>query len=190
MESKRKLTVICAPSGSGKTTLIQHLMIEIPELEFSISATNRPKRPGEIQGREYHFLTDKEFQKAIKEDKFIEWQEVYKGRFYGTLKSEIDRITELKKVVLFDIDVYGALNIKKIYSNEARTFFIQPPSIVELEKRLRNRATDSEQDIKNRIAKATEEMKLVDKFDVVVVNEQLEKAQTELVKVVKRFIRE
>jgi len=188
MATKRKLIVISAPSGSGKSTLIEHLKKEIPKLEFSISATNRPIRNGEVDGREYHFLTDEQIKKSISENKFIEWQEVYEGRYYGTLKSEIDRIAALNKKAIFDIDVLGGLNIKKLYKDEVIAIFIQPPSIFELETRLRNRATDSEQDIKNRLSKAAEEMEHGKNFDVIIVNDCLETAKNELLQTVKRFI--
>ena len=189
MAAKSKIIVISAPSGAGKTTLVNHLMAEIPVLEFSISATNRPPREGEIHGIDYYFFTEEEFKKAIREDKFIEWEEVYEGRYYGTLKSEISRITNLGKVAIFDIDVKGGLNLKKIYDKNAMAVFIQPPSIDELENRLRNRGKDSEQDMNNRIQKAKEEMLYAEYFDVVIINNDLIEAENELVSKVCEFLR-
>jgi len=177
-----KLVIFSAPSGAGKSTIVQHLLKNNPEfrLEFSISATTRAPRGEEKHGVEYYFLTTEDFKSKISNNEFVEFEEVYADNFYGTLKSEIDRISDQGNNTIFDIDVVGGVNIKKMFGDKALSIFIQPPSIEELEKRLISRATDDIDAIKRRIAKAKEEMTYSDKFDKVVVNDDLETAIEEV----------
>jgi guanylate kinase len=174
-----KLFIFSAPSGSGKTTIVQHLLKQNFKLEFSISVTSRAKRANEIDGKDYHFLSAEEFKAKIDNDEFLEWEEVYEGCFYGTLKSEVEKIREEGNNVIFDVDVVGGTNIKKFYKEEALAIFIQPPSIKELENRLRNRKTDSEEVIAKRIEKFKFELAFSDQFDKVIVNDKLEDAFAE-----------
>ena len=183
-----KLFIFSAPSGSGKTTIVRSLLEKDTNLEFSISATSRPKRKNEIEGKDYYFLSAEEFKEKIANDEFVEWEEVYENRFYGTLKIELERIWSQGKHVVFDVDVVGGLNIKKKYPHKALAIFVMPPSIEELEKRLKLRSTDSSEDIKTRIDKANEELSYAEKFDVIVINDQLEKAIQESEVLVKNFI--
>jgi guanylate kinase len=187
---KGKLIVFSAPSGSGKTTIVRHLL-EKPELNlaFSISATSREKRGKEVDGKDYYFISIKKFNKLIKKDKFIEFEEVYKDNFYGTLKKEIKRLRKEGKNVIFDIDVVGGLNIKKHFPKKTLAVFVKPPSLQEMERRLRNRKTDSEAKIKERVAKANHEMQFADKFDVILVNDDLEQAKGKAYQLVKEFIK-
>lgn len=172
-----KIIIVSAPSGSGKSTLIGKLMQDNSlKLEFSVSATTRLPRGNEKNGIEYYFYSPEEFKKLIKEDALIEYEEVYTDRFYGTLKSEINRIFEKGHNVIFDVDVEGGINLKKIFQKDALSIFIQPPSIEELEKRLINRKTDSTSDIEKRINKASLEITRADMFDIVVINDDLDKA--------------
>jgi len=184
-----KLIIFSAPSGSGKTTLV-HYLLDKPELNlsFSVSATSRAKRPNEQHGVDYYFLSPEEFQQKIKEDAFVEWEEVYKDNYYGTLKSEVERLLNEGKNVIFDIDVKGGLNIKKQFPGNSLAVFVQPPSVDELKKRLENRKTETEEKIKMRLAKAKEELEYSKDFDVVVVNDDLEKAQKEVYQLVKEFV--
>ncbi len=184
-----KLFVFSAPSGSGKTTIVHHLLDqEELNLDFSISATSRPKRGKEIDGKDYHFIHLDQFKNHIKNDDFVEWEEVYQDNFYGTLKSEIERIWAKGKHVIFDIDVVGGLRIKKNFPNKTLAIFVQPPSIEEMEKRLRNRQTDTEEKIQERVAKAERELKFAKDFDVILVNDDLEIAKKEAFKLVSDFI--
>lgn len=183
-----KCIILCAPSGAGKTSITKYLLQQDLGLEFSISACTRAKRPNETNGVDYYFLTVEEFRKSIAAEEFIEWEEVYTNNFYGTLKSEINRIWESGKHVIFDVDVKGGLNLSKHFGKNALAIFIKPPSIDELEKRLRNRGTESEETIQRRINKATEEMAYEKKFDVSVENNQLEIAQKEVYSIVKSFL--
>lgn len=171
-----KLIIISAPSGTGKSTIIATLMRQAPELRlsFSISATSRSPREGEQDGREYYFLSPAEFRSRIEGNLFLEWEEVYQDKYYGTLRSEVERIFSDGGNVIFDIDCVGALNIKRAYGADALTIFITPPSLTELERRLRGRATDSEAVIAERLAKAQQEMSFAPQFDVVLVNDDLE----------------
>ena len=184
-----KCIILCAPSGAGKTSITKYLLQQDLGLEFSISACTRAKRPNETNGIDYYFLTINDFKQKIKNNEFIEWEEVYANNFYGTLTSEITRIWKSGKHVIFDVDVKGGLNLSKHFGKNALAIFIKPPSINELEKRLRNRGTESEETIQRRINKATEEMEYEKLFDVSVENNQLEVAQKEVYTVVKSFLK-
>jgi guanylate kinase len=190
MSLKRgKLIVFSAPSGSGKTTLVHHLIAQRDlNLDFSISATSREKRGNEKDGKDYYFISLDDFKKQINEDDFIEWEEVYQGNLYGTLKSEIERIWSKGKHVIFDIDVVGGLRIKEKFPEQTLAVFVQPPSIEEMEFRLRNRKTDTEEKIKERVQKAVRELKFSSRFDVILVNDNLEKAKKEAYNLVLNFI--
>lgn len=187
--NNNKVIIFCAPSGSGKSTIVRHLLQKFPFLEFSISATSRKPRGEEIDGRHYYFLSQNEFEEHIKNNDFVEYEEVYSGYYYGTLKSEVERIWAKGHVIVFDIDVKGGINIKTLYGNNALSVFVQPPSIEELKNRLIGRGTDSESDIERRIAKAEEELSYKDRFDVVLVNDNLETAFEEAEALVQKFIR-
>jgi guanylate kinase len=180
--------VFSAPSGSGKTTLVQHLLSQSLPLGFSISATSRAPRGKEQNGIDYHFMTPKKFQEKIQQDAFLEYEEVYQGLYYGTLLSELNRLWNQEKHILFDIDVIGGLNIKKKYPNNTLAIFVQPPSIKILEERLKKRATDSEETIQKRIQKAQMEIEYAPKFDTVLINKDLKTAKKEVVQVVRNFI--
>jgi len=186
---KGKLIIFSAPSGSGKTTLV-HYLLNQPELNlaFSISATSREKRPNEIDGKDYYFISPEEFKAKIKKGEFIEWEEVYKDNFYGTLKSEVERLLNEGKNVIFDIDVKGGLNIKKQFPNNSLAIFVQPPSVNELKKRLESRKTETPEKIKMRIEKANEELQYSKDFDVILVNDNLEEAKKNAYKLVSNFI--
>lgn len=183
-----KLVIVSAPSGAGKTTLVKHLLQQGLNLEFSISATSRGPRHTETHGKDYYFLTEKEFRSKIDGNHFLEWEEVYAGKYYGTLKSEIERIASKGGNVIFDVDVVGGLNIKKQYNDKALAIFIQPPSVEELENRLRNRATDTDEVIQTRVDKAKHELTFAKDFDVVITNDCLETACKEMVDVVNSFL--
>ena len=185
---KGKMIIFSAPSGAGKTTIVNHLLQQGLNLEFSISATSRSARPEEVYGKDYYFLTNDEFRHKIKNCEFLEWEEVYKGTFYGTLKSEVERIRNTGRNVIFDVDVVGGLNIKKYYGNEALAFFIMPPSIEALEKRLQNRSTETDDKIETRIAKAEYELSFSKNFDVILVNDNLDDAFLEAKKIVSDFL--
>lgn len=176
-QKKGKIIVVSAPSGCGKSTIINSILDSgEPQLRFSVSATNRLPRPGEVDGIHYHFLTTQQFHDAIADDLFIEWEEVYPGRFYGTLKSEIQRIIDKGANVILDIDVKGGLNVKKIYGDTALTIFFLPPSIDELSRRLTSRATDAPDIIRQRVDKAAYEISFADQFDRQIVNDDLNTA--------------
>jgi guanylate kinase len=183
-----KLIIFSAPSGAGKTTIVRHLLDKDLNLEFSISATSRPKRHTETNGKDYYFLTPEEFKSKIENNEFLEWEEVYPGTFYGTLKSEVERIRKAGKNVIFDVDVVGGSNIKRFYGDEALAVFIQPPSVDELRNRLVSRSTDTQEVIEKRVAKAAYELTFSDQFDVIVVNEDLEKAFIEAENCIRKFI--
>ncbi|RLD40023.1 MAG: guanylate kinase [Bacteroidetes bacterium] len=185
---KGKLIVFSAPSGAGKTTLVKYLMGKIPALSFSVSAASRNARKGEVNGKDYHFLTVDEFRKNINQDAFVEWEEVYKDHFYGTLSSEVERIRNQGQHVVFDVDVKGGVNIKKIFGEDVLAVFIEPPSIDALKLRLENRATDSKKDIQTRIEKAKEELDFAPFFDVIIVNDDLDIAKKEVFEKVSEFI--
>lgn len=184
-----KMFIFSAPSGSGKTTIVKHVLDSFPNLEFSISATNRMPRGKEEDGKDYYFIETTSFQKKITNNEFLEWEEVYDGRYYGTLKSELKRIWDKGRHVVFDVDVVGGLNIKKQYPREALAIFIQTPDLKELENRLRRRGTDSEQDIRQRLNKAEEEMAYARHFDHIIINEQLEEARKKAIVLVKKHLK-
>ena len=185
-----KLIIISAPSGTGKSTIIGWLMKEHPELNlaFSISCTSRAPRGTEQNGVEYFFLTPEEFRQRIENDEFLEYEEVYEGRFYGTLKAQVERQLEAGQNVVFDVDVKGGVNIKNYYGDEALSIFIQPPSIAELRRRLEGRGTDAPEVIDQRIARAEFELTFADKFDKVVVNDDLMQAEEDALELVKSFL--
>ncbi|GHT79002.1 guanylate kinase [Bacteroidia bacterium] len=189
MSCKRgKLIILSAPSGSGKTTIIKYLLEKGLPVQFSISATSRPPRGEEKEGVEYYFLSPEQFKEKIREDQFLEYEEVYPDRFYGTLKSEVDTKLQEGKNVILDVDVAGGLNIKKRFGNDALLIFIQPPSIEELQKRLEKRGTDSPEVIKDRISKAAFELELAKKYDEVVINDDLNKAKERTLQIINKFI--
>lgn len=183
-----KLIVFSAPSGSGKTTIVQHLLKqEELNLDFSISATSREPREGEEDGKDYYFMSLSEFKQHIKDDDFLEWEEVYRDNFYGTLKREVERIWAKGKHVVFDIDVVGGLDIKRIYPERTLAVFVEPPSIEELKIRLKKRKTETEDRINMRVAKASIEMATAPQFDFIIVNNNLQVALEESYKLVKEF---
>jgi len=183
-----KLFIFSAPSGAGKTTLVKHLLQAGLDLEFSVSATSRQKRPEETDGQDYYFLSADAFRKKIEDGAFLEWEEVYKDHFYGTLKSEVERIWSNGKHVIFDVDVVGGLNIKKQYKDLALAVFVMPPTPEHLEQRLRGRSTESEENLKKRLDKANHELSFADQFDEILINDDLEKAKNEATILVKKFL--
>lgn len=184
-----RMIILASPSGAGKTTVARHLL-SVPELKlsFSVSACSREKRPNEAHGKDYYFLSTEEFNQRIKNNDFIEWEEVYEGMFYGTLKSEVERIWKEGKNVIFDVDVKGAMNIKKLYGDAALSLFIMPPSTEELERRLRTRNTDPEKSITKRIERARYEMFFANTFDKILVNDNIETALRDAEKIVSDFL--
>jgi len=182
-----RLVIFSAPSGAGKTTIVQHLLERGLNLEFSVSATSRAPRNGEKNGIDYFFMSAEEFRRKIKKGDFIEWEEVYHNHYYGTLKSEIERIRGNGNHVIFDVDVVGGLNLKSIFGRDAISVFIMPPSIKELESRLRSRATDNEEKIIMRINKANSEIGMAGEFDHVIINDDLDRAINEAELLVKEF---
>lgn len=187
---QHKLILFCGPSGSGKTTIVHHLLKKFPMMRFSVSATTRPKRENETDGIDYHFLSPEEFRTKIANNEFLEWEEVYKDRYYGSLKSEVDRILNEGNVVLFDIDVVGGLNIRKNYGRQLLDVFVMPPSVDELHKRLVARATEDEESLRKRLDKAEEEMHAAFQFNHVIVNIDLQKAIQEAEDKVLAFLEE
>ncbi|MDM8155174.1 guanylate kinase [Bacteroides gallinaceum] len=183
-----KLIIFSAPSGSGKSTIINYLLKQGLNLRFSISATSRSPRGTEQDGVEYFFLSPEEFKKRIANDEFVEYEEVYPDRFYGTLKSQVEKQLAEGQNIIFDVDVVGGCNIKRFYGNRALSVFIQPPSIEELRKRLEGRGTDSPETIDKRIAKAEFELSYAPKFDLIVVNDQLEKAEAQVLEAIREFL--
>lgn len=184
-----KLVIFSAPSGAGKTTIVRALLDANLDLEFSISACSRPMRGDEIDGKDYYFLGVEGFKKKIEEGAFLEWEEVYKDHYYGTLLSEVDRIWDKGKHVIFDVDVYGGISIKKKFKEKALAIFVMPPSIEVLEDRLRKRSTDSEENIIKRIDKAKHEISKADEFDLIIVNDNLESAIADASKTVRDFLK-
>ncbi|GMT46289.1 MAG: guanylate kinase [bacterium] len=185
---KGKLIIFSAPSGSGKTTLVRYIMAHLPRLSFSVSATSRLPRPGEKNGVDYYFISADEFKQKIKEDAFVEWQEVYENQFYGTLRSEVEKIRARGDSVAFDVDVKGGVNIKKIYGADALALFVKPPSLAVLEERLRHRSTESEEGLRKRLDRAAYELSFEKLFDKVLVNDDLEKARKDTLETVRDFI--
>jgi guanylate kinase len=183
-----KLIIFSAPSGSGKTTIVKYLLESGLPLEFSISACNRAPRTGEVHGKDYYFLSTEEFKERIQKDEFIEWEEVYPGSYYGTLRSEINRVWKNGNHVLFDIDVKGGLHLKKIFPDNTLSVFVMPPSVEELESRLHHRCTDDEQTIQKRVGKAVFELKFADQFDVIIINDTLQDAQKKAFDTVSEFL--
>ncbi|MGO3706418.1 MAG: guanylate kinase [Mesonia hippocampi] len=184
-----KLLVFSAPSGSGKTTIVRHLLKQADlNLAFSISATSREARENEIDGKDYYFFPLEKFKKFIKEDKFLEWEEVYRDNFYGTLKSEVERLWAEGKNVVFDIDVVGGLDIKRIYPERTLAVFVEPPSIEELKIRLKKRKTETEERINMRVAKASIEMATAPQFDHIIINNNLDTALNEAYQLAKDFL--
>lgn len=192
-----KAILFSAPSGCGKTTIIKELMASTPKgsfrpsnLSFSISATSRAPRGEEVDGKDYYFLSHEEFKTRVERDEFLEWEEVYSGTCYGTLKSEVERIWNEGKVIVFDVDVNGGKNIKRYFGKDALSIFVMPPSVEVLEQRLRSRGTDSEEAIVKRLARSAEELKQAPQFDVTIVNDDLRRAVEETRNVIERFLNE
>ena len=184
-----KLVIFSAPSGSGKTTIVRELLKRFECFEFSISATSRAPRGVEKDGVDYYFLTNEEFKACVERDEFVEWEEVYQGTCYGTLKSEMERIWAKGNVILFDVDVIGGINLKRIFGADACSVFVQPPSIEELERRLRGRGTDAEEVIQKRIAKAEFELSKASEFDHIVVNDVLSVAVDQTADIITNFLK-
>jgi guanylate kinase len=183
-----KVVIFSAPSGSGKTTVVRHILDLHPEMEFSVSATSRPPRGQEQDGVDYYFLSPRAFKARIRADKFVEYEEVYEGRFYGTLKSEVERIWAKGHVIIFDVDVKGGISLKKYFGDKALSVFIQAPDVAELRRRLVARGTDSPEAIDERVAKAAEEMTYAPRFDYILINDDLQTAFREIEGVVDRFL--
>lgn len=188
-ELKGKCIIFSAPSGAGKTTIVQHLLKQNLGLEFSVSACSRDPRENEVDGKDYYFLGVEGFRNKIQSNAFVEWEEVYSNNFYGTLKSEMQRIWGEGKTVIFDVDVIGGLNLKKQFQGEAYAVFVQPPSYEELEKRLRGRSTESEEKINQRMEKAAKELSFAPKFDFILVNDDLATACIKAEELVTKFLR-
>jgi guanylate kinase len=188
MPFEKKIVVITAPSGAGKTSITHYLLRTIPRLSFSVSAATRTCRPNEVHGRDYYFISPQEFQRKIEDHEFAEWEMVYQDNYYGTLKSELERIWSREQIPLLDIDVNGALRIKKKYPDSSLAIFVLPPSVEELKKRLLSRGTESQASLQTRINKATEELSYRDRFDRIVVNDNLDKACQEAANIVQEFI--
>lgn len=188
MKPKNKVFIFSAPSGSGKTTIVRALLRAGFPFSFSVSATSRPKRNTETHGQDYYFISPEEFKQKIDEHAFVEWEEVYENTFYGTLKSEIERIFSENKYPIFDVDVVGGLNLKQYFGENALAVFVQAPSVEILEKRLRNRSTDNEASIQKRLAKCSYETTFAPQFDVIVVNDMLDKAVEETKMHIRQFI--
>ncbi|MDC0623189.1 guanylate kinase [Flavobacteriaceae bacterium] len=187
---KEKLIIIAAPSGSGKTTIVKELLsLEKLNLGFSISLTTRVKRDNEINGKDYHFVSVSDFKEKIRNNDFIEWEEVYKNVYYGTTKSEIKRLNIEEKNIVFDMDVVGGLNVKTQFPNTSISIFIKPPDLIELKRRLINRKTESQKSIEFRIDKATKELEYSDKYDFVIINDNLELAINEIKEIIYQFIK-
>jgi guanylate kinase len=184
----KKLIIVTAPSGAGKTTIVRHLLNTFRDLAFSVSATNRTRRPLEIDGKDYYFLSDSDFNQRIKQNEFLEYEEVYAGQYYGTLNAEMERLWALGKTIVFDVDVKGATNIKKAYPLSSLAVFIQPPSEAVLIDRLKGRKTETPESLKKRIARAKEELTYCNKFDTVIVNDKLADALDEAEQLVSTFL--
>jgi guanylate kinase len=187
-QTKMKMIIFSAPSGAGKTTIVHRILEKRQDLAFSVSACSREKRKNEVHAKDYYFFSPEEFKQLIKEDAFLEWEEVYDNYFYGTLKNEVERIWAEGKHVVFDIDVQGGKNLKSKYPENSLAIFIMPPSVEELENRLRNRSTETEESINKRIQKAKEEISFAPYFDKIIINEDLEKAINECLQSIADFI--
>lgn len=185
---KGKMLIFTAPSGAGKTTIVRHLLENFDELAFSVSATNRPMREGETDGKSYHFLSTDEFMQRVENDEFIEYEEVYPGRYYGTLHSEVDRIWAMDRAIVFDIEVKGATNLKQFYPQESLAVFVNPPNSDVLFQRLRDRSTETEDELRVRIDRAAEELAYVNTFDRVLINDDLQVALAEAEDIVEDFL--
>lgn len=183
-----KIIIFSAPSGSGKTTIVRQLLARYPQLEFSVSATSRAPRGTERDGVDYYFLTQEEFRQAVTENRFVEWEEVYQGTCYGTLRSEMERIWQKGHVIAFDVDVVGGINLKRLFGADACSVFVMPPSVEELRRRLEGRGTDSPEVIDRRVAKAEFELTKAPEFDHVVVNDRLEEAVEKVCTILDDFI--
>ncbi len=186
--SQGKLIIFSAPSGSGKTTIVRRMLSEIPELAFSVSACTRGPREGELHGRDYYFLTVDQFIRAIENDEFVEWEMVYEGKYYGTLRSEVDRIWNMQKHVVFDVDVEGGVNLKAKFGDKALAVFVMPPSLEVLEQRLRARGSETEEMLAERVEKARAEMDYAPQFDRIILNDDLERAVSECKEAILSFI--
>jgi guanylate kinase len=184
-----RLVIITAPSGSGKSTIVHHLLDRIPSLSFSISATTRPKRTHEIEGKDYYFIDEKTFKQYIHQRRFIEWEEVYPGQFYGTLKSELHRLWTLKKSIVFDIDVVGATDLKRFYPEKSLSIYIKPPSLEILRQRLLARQTETPEKLELRVKRFSIEMEYENTFDTVILNDDLEKAKADAYRIVSKFLK-
>lgn len=185
--SDKKVVIFSAPSGAGKSTMIHHMLERFPQLEFAISATSRAPRGAEQDGREYYFLSNEEFLRRAANGEFIEWEEVYAGTCYGTLRSETERIWDKGHVIVFDVDVKGGINLKKLFGDQALAIFIMPPSVEELRRRLEGRGTDAPEVIEKRVAKAEEELTYSNAFDCVLVNDRLQDAVAEAQRILTEF---
>lgn len=183
-----KMIVVSAPSGAGKTTIVKYLLKTFPQLGFSISATSRKIRAGEIDGREYYFLTTAQFKMMIENNDLLEWQEVYAGNFYGTPVSEVQRINTNGQIPVFDLDVVGGINVKKMYGENVLALFVKPPSVLDLENRLRTRATENEESIQRRLSKAKWELSFENQFDKIILNDNLDNAYKQAVSYVSSFL--
>jgi len=183
-----KVIIVSAPSGAGKTSIVKHVLQYLPELRFSTSATTRTMREGEVNGKDYHFLSVDDFKKGIERNDFLEWEEVYRNQFYGTLKSEIQRIWDEGKTVIFDVDVKGGLNIKKYFGENALAIFVEPPTVQELENRLRKRGTETEESLRKRVEKAEYELSFAPKFDKIILNDNLDNAREEMLQTIREFL--
>jgi guanylate kinase len=185
-----KMVIVSAPSGAGKTTIVRHLLNSDLGLEFSVSACSRPPRPNEKDGVDYYFMSSDVFREKIAAGEFLEWQEVYQNQYYGTLRKEAERIWAKKHYIIFDVDVKGGLNLKKLFPEYSIALFIMPPSFEVLEERLRNRSTEDDESLRKRLGKARSEMEFADEFDHIVVNDELEKAEQEAYNLVDHFLNE
>lgn len=188
MNQAGKIIIIAAPSGSGKTSITRHLLQQFPQLAFSISATTRAPRGAEVHGREYYFLSEADFRQRIEDGAFVEWEMVYAGKYYGTLRSEIDRMWQAGQVPVLDIDVQGALHVKNQFGAQCLSIFIQAPSVAELQRRLEARGTETPESLQARVSKAAYEMTFRDQFDAVVMNDDLSKAREDAAVLVGDFL--